>query len=543
VEEPDPLHPEKSVIVVASADDPESVKLAAHYAEMRGVPRANIIALPGVDPAETTTWSAFIDTVFQPLQDELVRRKWIDAIPTELKDAMGRRKYAMSGHSLSYLVVCRGIPLRIEHDEKRWVPFPPLSDRQQFRTNASAVDSELSLMAFRNYPLAAFIPNPLYDLNPRSTFQERRVIKVSRLDGPTYAEAAALVDHAVEAERYGLIGRAYVDIGGPYKGGDAWFEQAAKSMESANFDVTVDRNGNTFEATDCFDAPALYFGWYATDLNGPFWAPDFRFPPGAVALHLHSFSATTLHNPKKGWTGPLVAHGVTATVGNVNEPYLEYTHQPQILVRSLLAGESWGQAVYRSLRGLSWQGVAIGDPLYRPFAKSFSAQWQARDQLPDSLYPYVVLREIHRLDRGGREDEARTLAFASMEQRPSLPLALKCAELADAAKDQAETRRFAEWIVSHSDFSSSELRLVDLAGLLLTRNGGADTAAKLYLKLLALPGPRHEFRRLFVDHGIKAAQAAQDRKAEAELKQEYERMTGQNKNAGSGKTAAGAGNQ
>ena len=87
-----------------------------------------------------------------------------------------------------------------------------------------------------------------------------------------------------------------------------------------------------------------------------------------MAVHIHSFSAQTLHSATTGWSGPLVARGVTATVGNVFEPDLKFTHRPDLLVRALLLGRNFGDAACYALPALSWQAFAIGDPLYRPFA-------------------------------------------------------------------------------------------------------------------------------------------------------------------------------
>src|SRR5690606_10217310 len=102
-------------------------------------------------------------------------------------------------------------------------------------------------------------------------------------------------------------------------------------------------------------------------MNGPFRRKDFKFPPGAVALHIHSFSATTLQSDKKAWVGPLVSRGVTATVGNVYEPYLQFTHNPILFFRGLASGLTLAEAAYISLPAVSWQTITVGDPLYRPF--------------------------------------------------------------------------------------------------------------------------------------------------------------------------------
>ncbi|PTY02159.1 TIGR03790 family protein [Opitutaceae bacterium EW11] len=494
----------KRVIVLANSSDPESVRLARYYADKRGVPAVNVIALP-TSLVEEITWPVFVSTLYEPLQEELVRRQMIEAIPTDLKDPAGRRKYAISGHHISYLVVCRGVPLKIQNNLALYRPLPPYTDRPEFQTNAGAVDSELSLLAVPNYPLAAFIPNPLYARDRPSIFEESRIVKVSRLDGPSFASALGLVDLALEAEKQGLIGRAYVDLGGPHKVGDAWFKTTADEIAKTDFDLSVDREPSTFPATARFDAPALYFGWYASDLNGPFAQPEFRFPPGAIALHLHSYSARSLNSVYQGWTGPFVARGVTATVGNVYEPFLEFTHQPHLLLRALLRGDTWGDAVYYSVRALSWQAIAIGDPLYRPFARGFSEQWEHRAELPDSLYPYVVLRELHRLEREGNAGQALQLAKQVMAERPNAPVALRMAQLAADAGSTDDARTAARWVAALPVFKPAEVPLAEEAAGMLERAGDAAGALDLYRKLLAQPTLSREFRVQVLERGAKLA--------------------------------------
>lgn len=495
------------VIILANASERESIELAQYYAKARAIPLANVIALP-MPKVETLNWPEFIQKVYQPLQDELVKRGWIDAVSSDLVDEIGRRRYVVSSHHISYLVVCRGVPLRVQHDGHLYKPAPPITDHKEFQTNQGAVDSELSLLAVPQYPISGFVMNPLFGVGHPNTFQESWVVKVSRLDGPSFESARALVDHAIEAERFGLIGRAYVDIGGIHKLGDQWFDLAAKEIERANFDLSVDRLPTTFPRTARFDAPALYFGWYAWDVNGPFIEPGFRFPPGAVALHLHSFSATTLNETHHGWTGPLVALGVTATVGNVFEPYLEFTHSPPILARALLRGDNWGDAVYTSVRALSWETMAIGDPLYRPFAISFSEQWAKRDQLPDELYPYVVLRELQRLQHQGASEEARRIADEVMSKRPSAPVALAQAQLLAAAGDHTGACRAAVWVTRLKKFAPTELPWALEAAQDLVENSQTDVATDFIAGFINDPELPTEFRDEFLNHGVLAARAS-----------------------------------
>jgi len=111
----------------------------------------------------------------------------------------------------------------------------------------------------------------------------------------------------------------------------------------------------------------MYFGWYTGNVNGPFRNPNFKFKKGAVAVHLHSFSAGDLRNPRSKWVGPLLERGAAATVGNVYEPYLTGSHYFDVLHDRLIQGYTLVESAYMGIPQLSWQNVVIGDPLYRPY--------------------------------------------------------------------------------------------------------------------------------------------------------------------------------
>ncbi len=355
------------LVILANASDPESVQLANAYAALRAIPVANIIALP-LSAAETITWPEFVATLHRPLQTELLRRGWIEGIAMDLVDEAGRRKVAVSSHRISYLVVCRGVPLAIDHDPALAMGPARSREKPEFRTNAASVDAELSLLAWPRPPLSGWIANPLFGAGADLRWTNP-VIKVGRLDAPTLAQAIALVEGALAAERTGLTGPAVFDLGGPEPAGDRWLEDALALAVDFGLETRVERTGATLAPDADVAGAALYFGWYAPDVNGPFLAPGFRFAPGAITMHIHSMSARTLRSEREGWTGPLVALGAAASVGNVAEPYLQLTHRPDLLLRGLLAGETLGDAAYGALPALGWMPVVVGDPLYRPFPR------------------------------------------------------------------------------------------------------------------------------------------------------------------------------
>jgi hypothetical protein len=119
-----------------------------------------------------------------------------------------------------------------------------------------------------------------------------------------------------------------------------------------------------FPMNDCI----LYYGWYAGGATGPFTDPNFAFARGAVAIHIHSFSASTLRSAEANWVAPLLSKGAAASLGNVYEPYLQLTTQIDLFNDRLIHGFTLAESAYMATRVLSWMGVVVGDPLYRPYA-------------------------------------------------------------------------------------------------------------------------------------------------------------------------------
>lgn len=359
------------VVILANAGDPGSLQVARHYAERRGVPEGNIVALP-MSSAETISWREFVGTIWEPLLRELEARKWIDVLAEggALHDDAGRARRVITGHRIAYLVVCRGVPLRIEHDQALYRENPPMTTRPEFRANQGAVDSELAALPMGNYPINACVVNPLFMKPQPTAAQLSRVVKVARLDGPDVASALALVDNAIAGEAARTRGNAYVDYGGGVSQlGNDWLERTARALDAGGFHVIEEKTPAMFGVNDSMADAQFYFGWYAEKINGPFTRAGFRFPPGAVALHIHSFSSATLHAAGEGWCGPFVARGVTATFGNVYEPYLRLTHRPDLIAEAMLRGERAGDAAFYALPALSWQCVFVGDPLFRKIRK------------------------------------------------------------------------------------------------------------------------------------------------------------------------------
>ena len=476
-------------VIVVNSRQAESVELGEFYATQRGIPRENIVALP-MPAEETISWRAFVDQVWQPLQDELHRRKWIEGSLSARLDALGRRRTALTGHRLAYLVLCRGTPLKIQED-------PTLNDAElrsgrlpaQFNKNQGSVDSELSLLAQGPLPVYGSVRNPLFQSKLAVDLAGELVVKVARLDGSSGVDVRAMILSALEAEKNGLLGRAYVDLGGPHAAGDRWLDATRARLVDLGYFCDVNPSGGAFGVADRFDAPALYFGWYAGTVNGPFLREGFRFPPGAIALHIHSFSAGTLRDPSAQWCAPFVARGVAATFGNVFEPYLEFTLRPDLLLARLVEGATLGDAAYFATPVLGWQGVVLGDPLYRPFAVKLETQIARLDSLPPTLAGYAVARQAAVLQKLGLNDEARALLARGQRETPSVALALARARFELALGQPQVAVAQLGFVAQLREIPPAEWPLVREAGELVAAHGSAKEALPIYQALIVARPP------------------------------------------------------
>lgn len=339
----------------------DSRELARIYAEARGIPAENLVGL--AMPAERDiSRAAYDSTIRDPLRAQFDQRGW------------WRRGYdAGSGLTLPVqnrirvIAIMRGVPLRIRPGPKPEDAPTPAEDPFAGQDQAS-VDSELSMFGVEGAPLEGVLQNRYFQ-SERPFAQEPMpfLVLTARIDGPGMAVSQRLIADAVETEKTGLWGMAYVDVANKFPQGDEWLEGIIDRNRAAGIPTVIDRFDETLPRNYPMDGAALYYGWYDHQVSGPFLNPRFRFRRGAVAIHIHSFSASQIENPARHWVAPLLAAGAAATVGNVYEPYLHLTHHLDILHDRLLRGFTWVEAAWMSMPCTSWQAVVIGDPLYRPF--------------------------------------------------------------------------------------------------------------------------------------------------------------------------------
>ncbi len=430
------------VVVVYNTRVPESKGVAEHYAALREVPASQVF---GFDLPETEAIDRgdFRDRLQKPLIKALEDQDLIHFGSHIIPATSGqpqRIEWKVTRARIRYVLLCYGVPLRIAEDSNlREEGAEKL--QIELRRNEAAVDSELSCIPIpgQKMLLTGFLSNPLYGCTNAQQFDPTNgILMVTRLDGPTAAIARGLVDKAIQAETDGLWGRAYFDLrgvaDGPLKLGDDWIRGASEISRRLGFETIVDTNGATFPASFPLSQVALYAGWYEENVSGPFARQTVEFMPGAFAYHLHSFSAATLRSTTRQWAGPLLARGVTATMGCVAEPYLGGT--PDIatfFARFVYSGFSFGEAACAAQRFLSWQTTVIGDPLYHPFSQGPQAQYESLERRHSRLAEWSYLRLINfKMVNGMPVNEAVNILECLPESRQSAVLEEKLADLYSA---------------------------------------------------------------------------------------------------------------
>ncbi len=395
----------ESVAVLFNSKLPESEAVAEHYAKLRGVPAGHLIGLPLSD-GHTISRREFTTKLEQPLAAELVKRKLLDG-----KTA-----------SIRYLVLCWGVPIRVDKDdslneEGRSQAAAPL------RRNEASVDSELAMLPQLGQLRKRYgiVTNPTFrQTDAKQISPANGLLMVARLDGPSPELANRLVERAIDAETNGLWGRAYIDLRGitvgQFKVGDDQFRKVVEIMRRSGFATVVDEKQETLPVGFPASHIAFYAGWYGINVEGVFAESTVEFMPGAIAYHLHSFNGSMIRDAHARWIGPFINKGVTATFGTVYEPYLELTpDQPLFFSRLIQSGFTFGEAGYAATRALSWQTVFVGDPLYRPFGKSPE---QLKAELEQKKSPMLEWFHLLSVNQGLASGAPPNTAIEYLKQLP-----------------------------------------------------------------------------------------------------------------------------
>lgn len=403
-----------STIVVYNAAAPDSLDLARFYAQQRGIARDHLVALNCSD-AEEIDRREYDENIAAPLRDAFQKRGW-----WTMHDRADGTK-SIDRTYVRFVAVMKGVPLKIRPVA---TPYPgdeprggPIDDK-----NEASVDSELSILGLYARQISGIVTNPFFkSFVPIREFENPVLLLVCRLDAPTAAVVRRMITDSIAAEKNGLLGRAYIDAShnsAPGAAiGDEWMRTITNDLRKVGVPTVLDDLPGVFPAGYPMTSCALYYGWYADHAAGPFSDSKFRFVPGGIGVHIHSFSAGTLRDPNAGWIAPLLLRGAAASLGNVYEPYLQFSANLALFDDHLLHGFTFAESAYAAQPVLSWMSVAVGDPLYRPYRS-----WLPLDNTPRSPNDWRTYHEFAKKNLGKPAAEYRSLARQTAARTRNAPM-------------------------------------------------------------------------------------------------------------------------
>lgn len=341
----------QQLVVVYNEQSALSKKAAFRYAELRRIPQENLVGLK-LSP-QNINRDGYTKRVEQPLLKIAQERKW------RLASAVSRG----GSKDIYALLLMPDMPMRVGR-------VPGKHNEAPLQKSSATLDAELALLGAR-YPLAGTTNNPSFETTRRFSDTPPAALSVCRIDAADEETIMRMIEEPVQVEKQGLWGWTVVDSGGPFPMGDDWIREVASLAQRAWQPLFHESSRKTIAKNfPMMRGVAVYFGWYAYPANGPFspTAPhSFRFEPGAIAFHLHSYSCGSIKDAKM-WVPALLQRGAVVSAGNADEPYLHATIHPDIFYNRLLRGYSVAEAALQATPYLSWQNLVLGDPLYRPYA-------------------------------------------------------------------------------------------------------------------------------------------------------------------------------
>jgi len=340
-----------NVLLVVNDGSRLSRDIGQYYAGKRGVPPRNVCHI-------------------RTMETEIIAREQYDReISAAVNGCLVRNGLT---EQILYIVTTGGIPLRIA---------ATAASGAEMEADGAAVDSELALLYSdikqgHAHSIKGPALNPYFgQRDAKFAHSQFPIYLVTRLAAYDLAGVRALIDRSLRAANQGKF---VIDLkSADNQEGNSWLRQAANMLPKDR--VILDASDNVL-----YDQTAViaYAGWGSNDTHRHRRFLGFHWLPGAIATEFVSTNGRTFQRPPDNWnisdwgkkelwfagapqtlTADYLLEGATAATGHVDEPYLSMTPHPEYLLPAYYSGRNLAESYYMSIRSLSWQNIAIGDPL------------------------------------------------------------------------------------------------------------------------------------------------------------------------------------
>ncbi|WP_309025639.1 hypothetical protein [Pelagicoccus sp. SDUM812002] len=374
----------EAVCLLVNGEDEESRRIAETYAELRGIPEANLVVLTGIPNRDRISLAELKDLVLGPAFAEL-----------------GNRELA---GQIDYLVYSTGFPTRVSFSEEakshQWVanaegsitgmtylyrlldeqrlPFlSPNANRyfggrlrlQTMPTDGVELEAAGDLDFRAPQPFRARTSWNAGGMPSRDVEGVRYLIcsmlGVTRGDrANSAAEIVAALERSAQADFSRPEGVFYFTRSGDLRSKVRnWaFDDAAARLKGMGFAAEV------FEGTMPRGKPkvaGIMMGSASFDWIGA----ENQLLPGALCENLTSFGARFAGSHGQSLISQFVRAGAAGASGAVSEPYaLQFKFPTPYLFVNYASGLSLGEAYYRSILS-PYNLLLLGDPLCQPYAE------------------------------------------------------------------------------------------------------------------------------------------------------------------------------
>lgn len=343
----------KSVLVVYNSNAPEAKAIASNYAKARGVPASNVLAVK-VTSSENIPKGEYRSGLVEPVSKAI----------------------AGIGNRVDFILMIRGLPIRIDHeygcsvDASLMVDAHPVRKKNPLDWMAPPKREgggiEIDPAAMENYV------NPYGGSAEAFNSDKFAMYLCTRLDGYSVADADALIDGSVKAKP--LKGLFLLDSSpdrgnGGYGAVQRWLNPAQNLLQRKDMRVIHD------DTKLFIGAKTGLMGYASWGSNDPAFVPSLyhslKFAPGGIAETFVSTSGRTFRKTTGGQSliADLISQGATGVKGYVSEPYTFALCRVDILFDRYTSGRNLAESFWSATPLLKWKDIVIGDPLCSPYAK------------------------------------------------------------------------------------------------------------------------------------------------------------------------------
>jgi uncharacterized protein (TIGR03790 family) len=321
--------------VLVNSDDPQSVAVGEHYMQARGIPAANLIALPLGASFSTTKLTTMTATDFATWKGQ------IDA----------------------------ATPASIQAYAVTWI-YPSVVDCMSL-TSALAFGYDVKWCT-KPAPCAATAASPYFNTPGTTPFTTHGIRPAMVIAGTSMDAANALIDRGVSADATYPLATGYLVRTSDTARSVRWpdMQSVATTWNKPDSLAFVYQDDSASGTGLIVNKPDVLF--YFTGLASVDQLDTNQYLPGAMADHLTSYGGQI---PTSGQMSILrwIEAGATASFGTVVEPcnYTAKFPQVSIAVEKYFAGETLIEAYWKSV---AWpgEGLFIGEPLARPYGTTYS---------------------------------------------------------------------------------------------------------------------------------------------------------------------------